>query len=132
MLNVKTQNGQYQTQNIYTGKLNFMIYDDMTGRKKHIVDQNYSAFEKETPYTYQLITRSKSDSLNNPSIKEEDELRQLSLPLKRDCFIDCLEPIAPYVNDNRITKREIENILSVRNGNKSISKGISKVKSLWN
>lgn len=132
MLNAKVTNTEYLTKNVYTGKLNFMIYDDMTGRKKYIVDQNYSAVEKVAPYDYRLITRSKSDSMNNPHISEDETIKQMTIPLVNDHFIDKLEPITPYATSNHVSKREIENIVNHKNGNKSLSSGMSKVKRLWN
>lgn len=131
MLNTKINNNEYSTRKVYTGKLNFMIYDETTGRKKYIVDQNYSAVEKVTPYDYKLITRSKSDMINNPSIGADETIKQMTIPLVNDHFIDKLEPIAPYISSSRVTKKEIENVLNYRNGSKSLSSGMSKVKSLW-
>lgn len=103
----------YRVKNLYIGILNFMDIDPVTGRKVHMEDAFYSAFKKEQNFRYQVVSRSKKDNQTRPL--SSSIVREKVLPLKEDVFVDELEPMSYYTNEDKITKKEIHNILLNKN-----------------
>lgn len=108
----------YRVKNLYIGILGFMGIDSVTGRKIYIEDSFYSALKKEHNYRYQIVSRSKKDNQDRPL--SDSIVREKVLPLKEDVFVDELEPISYYTDQDTVTMKEIHNILLNKNKNPKV------------